>query len=365
MHSTIAQFTRRATTVAATIVLVTFATGARADTTPATSRIELAPTPTPSPLAKPVLLESASVRGQRTLDVKQITAQHRAALRLLQPRTFTRRSVAMPSAHQDIQVLQRDPTAGHSLDYCAAHPLEVDHVSGDVTVEGILTITGLCFGSSGKARITGHFADGGFDLETLSWSDTVVKARLNGVYGVDGQGPVDQPVDLRLMTQRGAARTFGASPYLKSAPVRLNFVAVHATVSAIGYVGIDACASGETLPQVPDDCGESAWGARNCELGNCMTASHVRKAAGSGEDVYSLRVGHGFVLDRVVLLGDAADVVFDPSLDPTHVTFRVRWRTVHKSDPALVQRGYPQYADYHDGSYMLYPTITGPVGVRP
>jgi hypothetical protein len=58
-------------------------------------------------------------------------------------------------------------------------------------------------------------------------------------------------------------------------------------------------------------------------------------------------------------------LVFDPTLDPSHVTFRIRWRTVHKSDPATVKRGFPQYADYSDGSYMLYPTITGPSGVRP
>ena len=74
---------------------------------------------------------------------------------------------------------------------------------------------------------------------------------------------------------------------------------------------------------------------------------------------------HGYVLNQVMVFGDAADLVFEPTLDPAHVTFHIRWRTVRKSDPDLVKRGYPQYADYNDGSYMFFPTMTGPDGVRP
>jgi hypothetical protein len=90
-----------------------------------------------------------------------------------------------------------------------------------------------------------------------------------------------------------------------------------------------------------------------------------RKTAASGEDVYSVHLGHGYVLNHVMVFGDGADLVFDPTTDPSHVTLRIRWRTVHASDPDLVKRGYPQYADYNDGSYTFFPTMTGTDGVRP
>lgn len=366
----------RGIALAATIALMTPAVGAGASTAPAASRVELAPTPTPSPLPKPLLRASAVNAAQRTLDVKQIVMQRMAALSRLQPRAFTApRSSASFVGRQQVQVVTHSGAAfTHSLNYCAQHPPEIGSVSGDVTPYGELTISGSCFGTAGTVRITGTFPyePGGLNLPAESWTDTVVKVRLSGhAYGDFGStvdsftGALDQPIALRLATRRVAGGMVVVSPNLVSSPVRLNFTAKRITTRA--PVDIMACGGGgEPLdPQRPDFCGESGWGAFSCDAGKCLESYHARKAAVSGEDVYSVRLGHGYVLNQVLVFGDAADLIFEPTLDPSHVTFRIRWRTVPKSDPNLVKRGLPEYADYNDGSYLFFPVMTGPDGVQP
>lgn len=102
----------------------------------------------------------------------------------------------------------------------------------------------------------------------------------------------------------------------------------------------------------PDWCAESGWGTFHCETGTCLETWCKRKAPASGEDIYAVRLGHGYVLDRVVVYADAAHLTFDPSLDPTHVTFRVRWHTTRVGEKDV-------------GSYMFAVTVTGPQGESP
>ena len=338
--------------------------------------MELAPTPTPSPAAKTLLHDNSLNQVQRTVDIKQIIAQHMAAVSRLQPRKFTaRRASTGPVVHQDVTIAARPgATFAHAANLCAQQSPEIERVRGDVTPGGVLTITGICFGTSGNVRISGQFNGGGFDLRPESWSDAVVKARLVDYYdlslnaGKTGgfQGSLDQPVELRLATHRTARGMTVVSPNLVSAPVRLNYVAERATVNGTGYVDTVACATGEPLdPRFAEFCGDRYAWASNCQFGTCMVGYHVRKNAANGEDVFSVSLHHGFVLDNVLLLGDNTDLAFDPTIDPSHVTFRIRWRTVHKTDPAMVKLGNAEYADYNDGSYMFYPTFTGPNGARP
>jgi hypothetical protein len=365
---------RSGVALATSVALFSLASGAAASTNPAASRAVLAPTPSPSPSGAPVFRAGAVDQAQRTLDLKQIVTQRMAALSRLQPRTFkSPRSMTNVVGSGDVQIAGRSGAGfTHQVDYCAQHPPEIDRVSGKVTPSGVLTISGLCFGTTGTVRITGIFPyeSAGLDLPIESWTDTVVKVRMFGhAYGSFGSttdsftGAPDQQIELRLMPRRVAGGLVVISPNLVSS-VRLNFTARRITTMAA--VDTLTCASGEPLDaQRPDFCGEYGWGSFSCDVGKCMESYHARKAATSGEDVYSVRLGHGYVLNEVMVFGDGADLVFDPTLDPSHVTFRIRWHTMHKSDPDLVKRGNPQYADYNDGSYMFFPTMTGPDGVRP
>lgn len=357
-------------TLVATIALMTLASAPGASAPPAASRLELAPSPTPSPPVGSLTRVNAPTQAQRTAAIKQIVGQRMSALSHLPPRSFKApRSVANAvAAHQDVQVAgHAGAVFNHLANYCAQRPPEIDTVSGDVTPGGTLTIHGICFGTSGNVRLTGIFPyePSGFNLQTQSWTDAVVKVQLVGnTYGGVLQGQADsftsapdQPVELRLATHRVAAgmTVYGANVSL---PVRLNFRARRALATATA--DLVTCAVGEPLDaSLPDLCAQSGWFS-----GALLAAYHVRKAATSGEDVYAVNLKHGFVLDQVSVQGDAADVSFDPSLDPSHVTFRIRWRTVHKSDPERA-KVFPQYADYNDGSYAISTTATGPDGLRP
>jgi hypothetical protein len=357
------------------MALLMIASAAGASTTPAASRAVLAATPSPSPAEAPALRAGAVNQGQRTLDIKQIVTQRMAVLARSQPRTFkSPQSMANVVATQNVQVAGRSGAAfTHSLNYCAQHQPEISQVSGRVTPGGVLTISGICFGTTGSVRITGNFPyePGGMNLRTESWSDTVVKAQMFvNAYGGIGStadsftGAPDQQIELRLTTSRTAGGIPIVSPNLISEPVALNFIAKRIT----GQAEVDtlACATEEPLDvQRPDFCANYGWGSFSCETGKCMETYHARKNAASGEDVYSVRTGHGYVLNQVKVFGDGADLVFDPSIDASHVTFRIRWRTLHASNPDLVKRGNPLYADYNDGSYLFVAIITGPDGVRP
>jgi hypothetical protein len=356
--------------LATMIALAAVASGAGAYVPPGPSRVELGPTPTPTPAVGSLIRGNAPNQAQRTAAIKQVLAQRMTALSHLQPRAFKApRAVANGSAHQEIQIAGR---AGAALarvpDYCANHQPEIDRVIGDVTPGGALTIGGSCFGTSGNVRITGNFPfdPSAINLTIDSWTDTTVKAHLIGNQyggGFDTKrdsftGSLDQPVELRLATRRLAGGMVVVGPNLISPPVRLNYRARRVPMR----IGADvaACATGEPLePSSPDVCGQSGW------LSSSLGTWHVRKTAASGEDIYSVHLTHGYALDQVTVQSDAAEVSFDPSLDPLHVTFRIRWRTAHKSNPDMVQRGLPQYADYGDGSYVFSVTGTAPDGVLP
>ena len=351
--------------IALAITIPLFASGALASTTPAASRAVLAATPSPSP-----------PDAQRTVGGKEIVTDRMATLSRSQPRRFTvPRAVANAPASPSMYVSRYARSAiTRSLDYCAQHPPEIDSVSGDVTPGAVLTIGGSCFGTSGTARISGVFPyePGGVNLLIESWSEGVVKARLfHNAYGGFGSaeadsftGAPDQQIQLSVATHRVAGGMTVVGPGVVSAPVALHYTARRVTISA--NVDTVACAGGDPLDaQHPDFCAQSGWGAYSCDAGKCMESYHARKDPATGEDVYSLRLGHGYVLNAVMVYGDGADLVFDPTLDPSHVTFRIRWRTLRASNPDLVKRGYPQYADYNDGSYMFLPFVTGPDGIRP
>lgn len=355
--------------LAATIALAAVASGAGAYAPPDPSRLQPAPSPTPTAAVGSLIRGNAPNQAQRTAAIKQLLAQRITALSRLQPRAFKAPRAANGVAHQELQVSGRAGAASsHVPNYCAQHPPEIDRVSGDVTPGGTLTISGICLGTSGSVRIAGNFPfePSGIMLSIDSWTDTVVKARLMGLprggsYDVTTDsftGSLDQPVDLRVATRRVAGGMVVVGTGVVSQPVRLNYVAKR--VPADIPVVVAACATGDPLdPSSPDVCGQSGW------LTPSLGTFHLRKTAASGEDVYSVHLTHGYALDKVTVQGDAADVSFDPSLDATHVTFRIRWRTVHKSDPEMVKRGFPQYADYGDGSYAFSATGTAPAGVMP
>ena len=174
--------------LAAAIALVTVAAGARASTTPAASRLELAPTP--SPFAKPLLRASALDAAQRTLDIKQIVTQRMATLSRLQPRTFTSpRSLVNVISRQEVQV------AGHlrSVEPFAQllrptstrdRPCERERNAGRSADDQWHLLR-----NGRYVRITGTFPfeSGGLNLPIESWADTVVKVRLFGnAYGSYG-----------------------------------------------------------------------------------------------------------------------------------------------------------------------------------
>jgi hypothetical protein len=342
---------------------------------PAASRAVIA-APTPSPALVPLSRTPVVNQALRASEIKDIVTQRLGAISRLPARTFAAPRLASAGVGmQDLHITSRPPVAlAQQLDYCAQHPPEVDRVSGNVTPGGTLTIGGICFGTSGTARISGNFPNepGGVGLLIQSWTDTQVQAQLFGqlrgasydVHTDSFSGSLDQPVDLQIVTRRTAGKLVVVGPGTASAPVRLQYTARRMTSTA--PLGSASCAIGEPLePQRPDFCGEYGWGSFKCDVGNCFETYHARKSPASGEDVYSISLSRGFVLNTVMLFGEGADIVFDPSLDPSHVTFRVRWRTLHKSDPDLVKNGHPEYADYNDGSYLFLPITTGPDGVRP
>jgi hypothetical protein len=347
----------RGTSLAVTLALVTFASGAGAATPVPSMRVQ--------PVARPAL------------DIKQVVTEQMAALARLRPRTIKAFQPAARSvARQDVRVVGRiGGTVTRPLDYCAQHPPEIDRVSGNVTPAGTLTIGGVCFGTSGTVGLTGNFPyePRGVNLRIESWTDTSVTARLIGnLYGSSYDlskdsftAAPDQAVELRVATRRLAGGLVVVGPSVVSAPLRLNFTARHVTIQ--GLPSVSACAAGDPLdPSRPDFCENPGWGVSfSCPFGTCSPALHLRKVPASGEDVYAFNLHHGYVLNDITMFGEAADLSIDPSLDPAHVTFRVRWRTVPKKDVDKVRLGSPEYAAFHDGSYMFYARITGPDGASP
>ncbi|MDB5040947.1 MAG: hypothetical protein JWN27_1673 [Candidatus Eremiobacteraeota bacterium] len=345
------------TSLAVAIALVTFASGAGAATPVPSMRVE--------PVARPAL------------DTKRLVTQQMAALAELRPRTIKALQAATrPVAPQDVRVAGRvGGTVTRPLDYCAQHPPEIDRVSGTVTPGGTLTIGGQCFGTSGTAAITGNFPlePRGVNLLIESWTDTSVTARLfgnprGGSWDVSTDSftrAPDQAVALSVATHRTAGGIAVVGPSVVSPPVRLNFTARRLTIQ--GWPTVSSCAAGDLLdPLRPDICQGIGWGfTYHCGQLSCSPGVHLRKVPDSGEDVYAFNLHNGYALNDITMYGDAADLSIDPSLDPSHVTFRVRWRTVPKNDLAMVRMGHPQYANYHDGSYMFYARITGPDGASP
>ncbi|GAC1597346.1 MAG: hypothetical protein NVS3B28_29220 [Candidatus Velthaea sp.] len=351
--------------LAVTMVLLSVATGAGASPPPAASRVKLATSPPSSPPIRTLNRVNDPDQAKRTATIKQLIAQRMTELSRLRPRSFKApRATPIAAPHREVLVSGRAGAAfNHPENYCAQHPPEIDSVSGDITPHGELTIRGDCFGTSGNVHLTGNFPveANGIDLLIESWSDSVVKAKLLGnLYAtVDSfSGSLDQPVELRLVTRRVAGGMSVVGSGVVSTPVRLDYRAERITTRV--YVDVLTCASGETLDW-PDACGVSGW-----LDGTSYGASHVRKAsAARGEDIYSVRLKHGYVFDGVTVNGDWADVSIDPSLDPSNVTFRIRWRAVESANLDRARHGFPDYADYGDGSYTFFATATGPKGALP
>lgn len=220
---------------------------------------------------------------------------------------------------------------------------------------------GRCFGTSGSVRITGTFPYEmrGVTVFTEVWNDSLARVRMSGnayrgawnTVTDSFTGAPDQSIDLTLATHRTAGGYTEVGSTVVSAPVRLRYVARR--VSRQMKPVIVACAGADDSDTTrPDWCAESGWGTFHCETGTCLETWHKSKAPASGEDLYAMRLGHGYVFDRVVVYADVADLTFNPSLDPTHVTFRVRWHTTRVGEKDF-------------GSYMFAVTVTGPQGVSP
>jgi hypothetical protein len=364
--------------IAVAIAALVFAPRASADV-PA-QRVILAPTPTPTPDVKPIPLGNTANNVRRAMDLIELRQERMTAIARTLPRRFRAPGSAKLATYQDVQVVSHATRPINvSLDYCAKRPLEVDRVSGDVAPGGTLTFSGICLGSSGTIPISVNYvvpgirldsphASPGTNLQILSWTESRVTARIPDI-----SGALDQIVRVQLVTTRTAGGKAVIDPRLISAPIQLRFIAAREKIEGSGPVDNVSCERGDVLhssvddycdgPLGPDKMGWALGG--NCAQGSCYNTFHIRKSAGAGTDAYNIRLNRGFVLDSVQFVGGNGEVIFDSSIDPAHVSWAVRWRTVETHNPDAVKRGHPEFGTYYDGSYSLYVTITGPRGCFP
>jgi hypothetical protein len=328
------------------------------------------PTPTASPKAPLQLDQRKPVGTLKTLDPKAFRLQRLSAVGRGKTRTFLAPAVPVPSARQDVVVGKAGKSVALS---CSRLPLQIQRVQGDVTPSGILTITGACFGSSGRVLMAGKFYDGpSIELAVQSWTQSAITAKVPYI-----SGSPDQIVQLRLQSLRANI----SSALVESAPVPLNFVATRDTIDVTNTVANISCAQGAgpqgpNVPNdmVPDSCFSSQNGAEcgpTFEIHRCSIGWHFRAVPGNGADHWSLRLRKGFHLTRIDRVFDDESqfstntngIVFDPQGDPAIVTWTVNWQA-GSTDYRVERADGTTYVlfKYADGTYMLRVSVTGPQG---
>ncbi|HEX3463337.1 MAG TPA: hypothetical protein VHS78_04675, partial [Candidatus Elarobacter sp.] len=262
---------------------------------------------------------------------------------------------AVPSARQDVVASGHiDRSAARVPSYCATHRLQIERVQGDVTSEGKLTVTGVCFGASGTGvRLDGDLPGGAVDLQVVSWADETVVALLPKMRGL-----TDRPVRLRLLAPQFAvssSQRYG-SVSMSSAPVALTFVAKRVTQPITGKSLINvSCAKGPA-PDDRDGCGYCPW-QFTADPQGCASGGHVRGAAPtSGTDEWAVRLPPAWHIEQITAGMDNAEIETDPSMAASSATFRIRWRSVPVGEGKYL---------YQDGGYWFTVLATGPDGTLP
>jgi len=247
--------------------------------------------------------------------------------------------------------------------YCSEHPLLLDRVTGDVTPGGTITATGACFGSAaGQVQMLGNFpsTNGTVNLAVQSWTDDSVTAKIPAIAGAP-----DQSVEIRLVhyasiytaTVLGRAGATNVSPR-----VRMSFLAERQLVNALTSVENDSCAQGAHPSQ--DLCSKvTSWtGSALCPFEGCVFAYHNQLAADSGTDTWRVHLPPGWRFDRIELQSATAEVLIDQTIDPTNVTWNVRWHTIHGRSEKTHVGNHITYNEFDDGSYMFFLYATGASG---
>ncbi len=318
---------------------------------------------------------------RRVMDIIEFKQARITELARTKPRRFSAPASAKPASYQNVQIVSHSSRPSNAaLDYCAKRGVEVDQVSGEVTAGGTLTFTGICMGSSGKIPMSINFTASSIasldapqamqstTLQVLSWTENRVTARIPDI-----SGALDQTVRVQLVTGRAVDGRHVTDPRLYSEPIQLRFIAAREKIEGIGPVDNVSCEHGDVLHSAADDYCDGPLGAdksgwilgANCVQGQCFSAFHLRKSAGAGTDSYRIALNRGFVLDSVQMVGGSGEVRFDSTMDPTHVSWSVRWQSIEMHRPDALKDGHPEYGTYYDGSYLLYVTIAGPRGCLP
>jgi len=244
--------------------------------------------------------------------------------------------------------------------YCTDHPFLLDRVSGDVTPGGTITATGACFGTAGgQVQMLGNFpnTNGVVRLTGQSWADDTVTATIPAIAGAP-----DQAVEIRLQhlpnyTSTTSVRSKGPPQIVSqivSLPVQMRFLALRQKVNASLRVENLSCAHGAYPNSAyygwcrtdPTD-----WlGQPDPQAG----AYHNQGKPDSGTDTWGVRLPTGWRFDSIGLGGnEGEEVVIDQTIDPTNVTWSVRWHTTSSI--------YDHQPEYNAG-YAFYLYAIGPWG---
>jgi len=98
-------------------------------------------------------------------------------------------------------------------------------------------------------------------------------------------------------------------------------------------------------------------------------ASHQRTAVGGGEDVWRARLPEGWRFDHIDFQSfPPATVVINPiGTDPTIVSWRVQWNTMHVpyfQRPDYKMNAYPKLPDDEETKYSGTVYANGPIGTQ-
>lgn len=387
--------------LASGICMLSFATAiGSAGDSPLSPRLKIV-LPSPSPSATPTHANQP-IRTTKALDALSLQRDRLSVLKRGKTRYFPapRPAARAPIAHQDVVVpsnVAPEKIGGvnaQPLVSCARIGMLVARITGDVTPGGMLTISGACFGSSGLVQMQGNFPQGPVTLELQSWTDSTVTARIPYLYGVQ-----DGAVDIRLIGPRVAVtKNISELGRPQSSPVQLHFIATRETIDVTRSVANTSCAQGDGVHDEnylsyhpdPDVCGGWEYcGPSGTGIANhfCAYGYHFRGSPGSGSDGWALHLRNGWRLESVGLVidsnvGDLAtytvgyfnSLTVDPANDPANVNWSVSWRTaptdykVATNEFSPTGHGYSgsrTLFTYHDGSYLVNATATGPLGTWP
>lgn len=289
-----------------------------------------------------------------------LSAQHRRTFRL--PSALAR--VTAVSAHQEVRIsgiIPQDGRLARTDYYCAHQPLRLERVSGDLTQGGTIVASGSCFGkTAGGVKMLGPFPNGAISLVVQSWTDQTVTAKVPALTGVP-----DQPVKIELVAPAQGGQT-NVSP-----DVSMIFVSQRRVANVYTMVENLSCGAGEH-PAMPNrgtwlygtDLGYDCYPTANVNwVLTTSAAVHNQLAPDSGSDTWRVHMQPGWRFDHIDV-SDQADLVIDPSIDATNVSWTTTWHTVTASwsdfSAGPGQRTEILHSTY-DGSYIVEVYGSGPV----